>query len=106
MPSGNVRKIQNLEGGIIRDIFVVEGQKIKGGEKILEFEAVASKSEVGELEAHLAFLSIEVAIIEATLTNKALNIPANLKVKFPDLIRASENQMSAKKTLLKAKFLY
>ena len=34
VPSGNVRKIQNLEGGIIRDIFVVEGQKIKGGEKI------------------------------------------------------------------------
>ena len=105
VPSGNVRKIQNLEGGIIRDIFVVEGQQIQGGEKVLEFEAVASESEVGELEAHLAFLSIEVAVIEATLTNKTINIPANLKVKFPDLIRASENQMSAKQTLLDSQIL-
>ena len=50
-------------------------------------------------------MSIEVAIIEATLTNKAIDIPANLKVKFPDLIRASENQMSAKKTLLESQIL-
>ena len=26
LPAGNVRTIQNLEGGIIRDIFVVEGR--------------------------------------------------------------------------------
>ena len=37
VPAGNVRTIQNLEGGIIRDIFVVEGQEIKGGEQVLEF---------------------------------------------------------------------
>ncbi len=105
VPAGNVRTIQNLEGGIIRDIFVVEGQEIKGGQQVLEFEAVASESEVGELEAHLAFLAIEVAVIDATLTNKALKIPANLGVRFPDLIRASENQMKAKQTLLNSQVL-
>ncbi len=105
VPAGNVRTIQNLEGGIIRDIFVVEGQEIKGGQQVLEFEAVASESEVGELEAHLAFLAIEVAVIDATLTNKALKIPANLGVRFPDLIRASENQMTAKQTLLNSQVL-
>lgn len=105
VPAGNVRTIQNLEGGIIRDIFVVEGQKIKGGERVLEFEAVASESEVGELEAHLAFLKVEVAVIDATLTKKALNIPTNLEVKFPDLIRASKNQMAAKQALLSSQIL-
>ena len=105
VPTGNVRTIQNLEGGIIRDIFVVEGQEINGGEKVLEFEAIASESEVGELEAYLAFLSIESIIIDATLMNSSVKIPSDLQSRFPDVIRASKNQMAAKEKLLGSQIL-
>ena len=82
VPSGSVRVIQNLEGGIVRQIFVEEGQKIEGGQKILEFEAVASKSEVGELEAHLAFLSIEMRTIRSFLDAVPLEFSETEKTEF------------------------
>ena len=100
VPSGSVRVIQNLEGGIVRQIFVEEGQKIEGGQKILEFEAVASKSEVGELEAHLAFLSIEMRTIRSFLDAEPLEFSEKENAEFGELIISSKNRMEAQETLL------
>ena len=86
VPTGKIRTIQNLEGGIINTVHVKEGEKIKAGEKLLEFEAVASQSEVNELESHLAFLTIELLLIKATLENKSVRFPKVLETNHGDLI--------------------
>lgn len=102
-PTGKVRIIQNLEGGIINDIYVVEGQNISSGEKILEFEAVASLSEVGELESHIAFLSVEVETISAFLKLKRPAYKQEFIKKYPELVDASVAQMKSKITLRDSK---
>ena len=71
VPAGNLRTIQNLEGGIVSDIFVAEGQGISAGQKLIEFEAIASQSEVGEIEAHIAFLTVEMLLIDAQLSGQS-----------------------------------
>ena len=55
IPTGKVRVLQNLEGGIIKKIYVAEGQIVEAGDVLLEFEEVASRSEVSEIEARLHF---------------------------------------------------
>ena len=56
IPTGKVRVLQNLEGGIIKKIYVAKGQIVEAGDVLVEFEEVSSKSEVSEIEARLAFL--------------------------------------------------
>ena len=103
VPTGKIRTIQNLEGGIVRTINVKEGEKIDAGKTLLEFEAVASQSEVNELESHIAFLSIELLLIKATLENRQVSFPKNLQINHSDLIVAGNNQFRAKNNVLQSK---
>ena len=103
VPTGKIRTIQNLEGGIINTVHVKEGEKIKAGERLLEFEAVASQSEVNELESHLAFLTIELLLIKATLENKSIRFSKVLKTNHSDLILAGKNQFRSKSNVLQSK---
>ena len=103
VPIGKIRTIQNLEGGIINTVHVKEGEKIKAGERLLEFEAVASQSEVNELESHLAFLTIELLLIKATLENKSVRFSKVLETNHGDLILAGKNQFRSKSNVLESK---
>ncbi len=49
IPSSRVKKIQHLEGGIVREIKVREGDLVKVGQPLIELEATASDSTVEEL---------------------------------------------------------
>ena len=50
IPTGKVRVVQNLEGGIVQNIFVQEGEEVTAGQVLLDFEQIASQSEVDEIE--------------------------------------------------------
>ena len=103
VPTGKVRTVQNLEGGIIRSIFVKEGDTIKANAKLLEFEGVASRSEVGELKAHIAFLTIESTLINAEIKRLKPNVPEELADEFSEILSAGNDQISAKRRLLKSR---
>mgnify|MGYP001341468123 FL=1 len=64
IPFGNIRKIQNLEGGIIKKIYVKEGVKVKQGDVLLDLEMIISESEVGEINSRLAFLDTEILFLK------------------------------------------
>ena len=70
---------------------------------MLEFEAVASQSEVNELESHIAFLTIELLLIKATLENRQVSFPKNLQINHSDLIVAGNDQFRAKNNVLQSK---
>ena len=70
---------------------------------MLEFEAVASQSEVNELESHIAFLSIELLLIKATLENRQVSFPKNLQINHSDLIVAGNDQFRARNNVLQSK---
>ncbi len=61
IPSSKVQKIQNLEGGIVSQIFVHEGQVVQAGEQLMRLDPTRFQSNVGETEAdRLAmFLRVE-----------------------------------------------
>ena len=89
IPFGNIRKIQNLEGGIIKNIYVKEGVKVKQGDVLLDLEMIISESEVGEINSRLAFLDTEILFLKSIL-NKDFSIQ-NIKTnkKYPEIDRKS-----------------
>ena len=102
IPTGKVRVLQNLEGGIIKKIYVAEGQTVEAGDVLVEFEEVSSKSEVSEIEARLAFLRSDILIHKSILDGSNPSFSTEDNKKFPKIVDASKQQFYALKQLLES----
>ncbi len=89
-PQGSHRVVQHLEGGIIRDILVKEGENVSAGQTLIVLEDVGAQAEVGTLSNRLRTL----AATEARL--QAERVDAN-KIEFqhPALAEKSDPELAA-----------
>ena len=103
IPFGNIRKIQNLEGGIIKKIYVKEGAKVKQGDVLLDLEMIISESEVGEINSRLAFLDTEILFLKKILNSDSSiqNIKKNKN--YPEIFEASKIQYNSLQSKIKTK---
>lgn len=83
IPSTQVKTIQHLEGGIVREIRVREGAQVKQGDTLVILEPAASGADVGELSVRLHSLRADIVRLEALA--KGLDKPV-----FPDDLIAGE----------------
>ncbi|WP_413207166.1 HlyD family type I secretion periplasmic adaptor subunit [Rhodospirillum sp. A1_3_36] len=65
VPSGSVRVVQHLEGGIVEEIFVDEGQLVKEGQPLIRMKADAAESELETMKARFAALSLQAERLRA-----------------------------------------
>ena len=65
IPSSQVKTVQHLEGGIVREIKVVEGQKVSAGQTLVVLEPTVSGAEVAELRVRLTSLETDIAQLDA-----------------------------------------
>lgn len=66
--ASQTRPVQHLEGGIIRKIYVKEGDTVKAGQKLIELEHVIVDADVGALKAQIASLKIKTLRLQAQIT--------------------------------------
>ena len=92
IPTGKVRMVQNLEGGIVQDIFVKEGEEVTAGQILLDFEQTASQSEVDEIKTRLEYLRAEILVSEALLEKAPLNFSHDLTVKNSEIIEITKKK--------------
>ena len=103
IPFGNIRKIQNLEGGIIKNIHVKEGMKVKEGDVLLDLEMIISESEVGEINSRLAFLEIEIMFLNSILNKKKSFENIKINEKYPNIFEASRIQYNSLQSKISTK---
>jgi len=90
VPAGQVKRIQHLEGGIVREIFVQEGQKVVAGQPLVELEGTASQSDSSELLSRLGALRIRIARLDAQLRRqKEVRFDGELERQYPEQIAAA-----------------
>ena len=65
VPFSQIKTVQHLEGGIVSEILVREGEEVKRGQPIVVLEATASGADVGELQINVTSLRVEIARLEA-----------------------------------------
>ncbi len=70
IPSGKVRTIQHLEGGIIKDILIKEGQVVKKGEVLLQLQNTRVQAELKEIQVSLDAMNIKKIRLETELELK------------------------------------
>ena len=87
VPSGQTKVLQNLEGGIISEINVQEGETVKKGQIIYtlsnEFFKADSKSKEIDL---LAFKASEIRLTASINEKEEIVFPKELEEKIPDII--------------------
>jgi adhesin transport system membrane fusion protein len=65
IPSRSVQLIQNLEGGIVAEVFVREGQLVKRGEPVLRLDSIGFSSSLSETKVNQAQLLAKATRLKA-----------------------------------------
>ena len=86
IPSSRVQLIQSLEGGIVRDIAVREGQQVKKGDLLAYVENLQYDAELGEGQQNRWAVQAAIARLEATLSERAPTFSDELRNKVPEIV--------------------
>ncbi len=92
MPSGDVQVVQSLDGGIVSQILVHEGDVVKKGQVLVRIADVQYASEGQGMEAQKAALEARRARLQAESTGAKFVIPPDVAKNFPD-IAANEEKL-------------
>nr|VFJ51679.1 MAG: membrane fusion protein, adhesin transport system [Candidatus Kentron sp. DK] len=92
IPSSQVQKIQNLEGGILSELRVREGEIVRKGQILLVIDDTQFKSKVGEERVQKETLLAMIARLAAEATGG--------ETSFPDELTANEPVLVANETAL------
>ena len=88
IPSSQVKSIQHLEGGIVREILVREGDAVKQGQPLVNLEPLASGADVEELNARVTSLRAEIARLEAEVQGADAPVyPDDIRRDHPELVK-------------------
>ncbi|KFC78306.1 HlyD family type I secretion periplasmic adaptor subunit [Buttiauxella agrestis] len=87
IPSSRLQKIQNLEGGIVTELFVHEGQIVEAGTPLLHLDDTRFASNVGETEADKLGLQAKIDRLSAEAEDKDFIISDEIMKKAPDVAR-------------------
>ncbi|AJO75876.1 MULTISPECIES: HlyD family type I secretion periplasmic adaptor subunit [Pseudomonas] len=96
IPSSKVQKIQNLEGGIVSELFVKEGEIVEAGAPLIRLDDTRFKSNVGETEADRLSMLLRVERLSAEIDDRPLNFPA-------DALEAAPGQAASEKSLYESR---
>ena len=83
IPSKQIQKVQNLEGGIVKSVLVKEGQSVEKDQILMYLEQTQSYSAFREGEIQALNLKIKIARLEAEVNNKPFHLDPDLKGKAP-----------------------
>ena len=87
VPSSKVQIIQHLEGGILNEILVNEGDVVKKGQILLKIKNTGALSTLGELRSRKASLEAEIARLRAEERQSTLVFPSHLSTKHHEAIK-------------------
>ncbi|QSZ41138.1 HlyD family type I secretion periplasmic adaptor subunit [Sulfurimonas aquatica] len=95
IPSGENQLIQNLEGGIVEEILVSEGQDVKKGQILIRIDNQKSKSSFSSNAIKADALQAKIARLRAESMGEPFDVDKSLEEKIPDIV---ENEKSLYKT--------
>lgn len=102
-PEGSRRRVQHLEGGIVQEIRVVDGDRVRAGDVLLALAPVGAQAEVGQLMSRLRVLVATEARLQAEREGKAevaFDSPLLRERNDPEvrqLMEQQTNQMSTRR---------
>lgn len=85
-PASKIQLVQNLEGGIVREVLVREGQHVNEGDIILRIDPTQAGSTLGETREKMIGLAALIVRLEAEAGDHELRFPSEIEADRPDLV--------------------
>ncbi len=97
IPSSEVKRIQNYEGGIIQAILVRAGQQVSKGQEIIRLDPTQMTSRFREIQSAYLDQMATIARLEAEVAGSAeIKFPAEVVEKKPHLVEAQRQLMESR----------
>ena len=91
IPSHQIQVIQNLEGGIVSEILVSEGEHVKKGDVLVRIDDTGFLSSFAESQLRYNELQAKSIRLLAESTGKSFKVTKEIRKKSPSLIRHEES---------------
>jgi len=101
VPSSKVQKIQNLEGGIVAEIYAKEGEVVEIGQPLLRLDETRFASNVGETEADRLSMALRVQRLSAEVEDTPLKIDEELRKAAPSQAASEESLYNSRRQQLR-----
>lgn len=101
IPSSRLQKIQNLEGGIIAELFAREGQIVEVGDPLLRLDDTRFASNVGETEADRLALTARVERLTAEVEGSDLMMSESVMRDVPNLANSERALFESRRDQLR-----
>lgn len=89
--------VQNLEGGILIQLNVSEGDNIEAGQVLAELDTTRYQAQLEEIEKKIATFTLRKLRLEAEADNaKSFAIPKGYQEAYPDLVQAEKSLLDTK----------
>ena len=96
--------IQNLEGGILAELNVAEGDVVEPGQTLARLYGTQYQSAVDELSDEIAALEIRRFRLEAEIAGEpGFDVPQSLAVRVPDIVASEKALLTARKAEYQAR---
>lgn len=96
VPQGRVKTIQHLEGGIIDELFVREGDTVREGVPLVQLDLAGTVTNIQELQVRLDGLLIRKARLEAEANGTPLSLPSDLADGMDRTVEAEQQAYQAR----------
>jgi len=103
IPSGENQMIQNLEGGIVEEILVQEGESVKKGQVLIKIDNQKSVSSYSSNEIKAEALQAQILRLKAESTGQDFVVPPDLKKRLAQFIENERSLYNTNKQQLNSK---
>ncbi len=86
IPASEVQVVQSLEGGILTELLVDEGDKVAQGQLLLRLDDVAQAAEARSTTAQIKALEAQRARLVAEISGGELRFPADVARDYPEFV--------------------
>jgi membrane fusion protein, adhesin transport system len=102
IPSSQVQTIQNLEGGILAELLVKEGEKVETGQILLRVDATGFESELRQNRSKAVALEGQIARLIAETEGNPLAFPQRVIAEAPNVVERETALYNSRMNELKA----
>ena len=94
IPQGRIKYVQHLEGGIVEEILISEGEKVEINQPLVVLSKEKASSEFEEINSRLKSIDLSILRVNSEInSNNSIEIPDNKNNLFDEELVKSENEL-------------
>ena len=94
IPQGRIKYVQHLEGGIVEEILISEGEKVEINQPLVVLSKEKASSEFEEINSRLKSIELSILRVNSEInSNNSIEIPENQNNLFDEELVKSENEL-------------